>query len=381
MPSSGQKSFQTTPIKMVSHNHLRTEDEGGETAFIKAREMGISLIRYDFRYRQLATAEHGWQWDTSETNRWNDLLDPSLRWTKKYGMRTLVNLLAYSAPSHSMKAMNERWTEHWAALPGSKRKPRTLNGRECALFSAWAEGNGVDLDTPGPKAFTEALLDRLAEGQERNDYDIVGFCILNEPNTKWPGEPNWRSLEIPGNPDGWSTYSTASYCRDMCRWVKAHIEGHHRDTLGHTVNVVNLYSYRDHWRDANWRRVAADPALDVLGIDIYWDQLWGVFARGRPAAMRAISEEHGKDWWLVETAGADNPAWARKNPSCRRIKEVSDLCTSNGAKVLGYYRMWGDYGWPWNYGSAYNVYEEPGDDPTSRTDRRGNRYWENIRDI
>ena len=155
----------------------------------------------------------------------------------------------------------------------------------------------------------------------------------------------------------------------------------HAGTLGHTVNVVNLYSYRGHWRAPRWKEVAADPNVDVLGIDIYWDQLLGLFARGVPEAMREVSEEHGKPWWLVETAGADNPGWLWKRPSCDAVTEFSQQCATNGAEVLGYYRSWGDYGGPFNYGGAYNIFTEPGREPRARTDGRGNPYWETIRDI
>ncbi len=366
------------PLKMVSHNVLRTEDEGGETAFVKAKEMGISIVRMDIRYRQMATSD-GWQWDAGEGNRWNDLLEPSLRWTREHGMRTLVNLIAYQVPSHSLAVMNRAWQDHVEAASG--RRPGKLSSRDCALWAGWAAGNGVDPGAPSPRDYTEALLDMLAQGQASGDHDIMGFCILNEPNTRWPGEANWRDLEIPEEGGGRTTYSTASLCQDMCGWVKDHIDAHHAGTLGHTVNVVNLYSYRRHWRDESWDRVARDPNVDVLGIDIYWDQLFGFFARGMPEAMRSLSERYGKEWWLVETAGADNPGWLWKRPSCRQVRECNDLCTANGARVLGYYRLWGDYRWPWNYGSAYNIFTDPGGDPTPRTDGRGDPYWETIRDI
>jgi hypothetical protein len=362
-------------LKLISHNHLLSQVDGGETAFIKAKEMGVSIVRYDFRWHQLAT-EAGWQWDTSDSNRWNDLLEPSLGWTKEHGMRTLVNLLAYSVPPGTIGGMNEAWRDHWASH--GRSRPRELGERDCALWAAWADGHGVDL--PSPREYTEALLDRLATGQAAGDFDIVGLCVLNEPNTKWPGEPNWRRLRIPGDDGAMSTYSTASYCRDMCRWVKEHVGAEHQDSLGHTVTVVNPYSYRGHWMDHSWRRVAADPNVDVLGIDIYWDQLFGLFAWGRPEAMRSVAEEHGKPWWLVETAGAHSPAWWRR-PSCRKIEKVTDLCMRSGASVIGYYRLWGDYTGRSNYGAAYNILTDPGPDPTPNTDRRGNPYWETIRDI
>jgi hypothetical protein len=353
---------------MVSHNHLRTEAEGGETAFVKAAEMGVSLVRYDFRYRRMATAGGGWQWDTTEANRWNDLLAPALRWTKEHGMRTLVNLLAYSPPAHSMAELNERWQEHWGTSS-------TLDTRDAALWAAWADGHGIDV--PSPREYTEALIDRLAEGQDAGDWDIAGFCVLNEPNTKWPGEPNWRRLKMGSG----EIYSTADYCSDMLGWVKGHIEREHGGTLSHTVTVVNLYSYRGHWRDRSWRRVAASPNLDVLGIDIYWDHLLGAFAWGRPGAMAAISREHGKPWWLVETAGADGPGRLWRRPSCRRIRAVSDLCRTNGARVLGYYRLWGDPPGLLDFAGAYNILTDPSGEPTPRTDGRGERYWETIRDL
>jgi hypothetical protein len=345
------------PLKMISHNGLRTEAEGGETAFMRAREMGISIVRFDFRYHQLATPGGGWLWDTDESNRWTDLLEPSLRWTKEHGMRTLVNLLAYKVPAHSMAPLNEAWKAH--------RGKRRLRDRDTALWAAWAAGNGIDVGAPTPKDYTEALIDRLAEGQERGEWDIAGFCVLNEPNTRWPAEPNWRRLKIPEGPRSYTTYTTANFCSDLCDWVSGHIDRRYRDAMGH---------------NARWREVAANPNLDVLGIDIYWDQLWGLFARGRPEAMGDLSREHGKDWWLVETAGADGPGWFT-NPSCHWVREYSDRCRATGARVLGYYRLWGDYGWPWNFSKGYNIFTDPGNSPTASTDGRGDRYWETIRDI
>jgi hypothetical protein len=258
-------------------------------------------------------------------------------------------------------------------------RPKELNDRECAIWAAWANGYGIDV--PSCRDFIEALIDKLAEGQERGDYDIAGFCVLNEPNTKWPGEPNWRALEMPIGPGKTVVENTAGYCNDMCNLVKGHIEANHRDALGDTVTVVNLYSYRDHWIDDDWRLVAENPNLDVLGIDVYWDQLWGLYARGVPEEMRRVSEEHGKDWWLVETAGADGPGQLTKNPSCRRMREHMAECGKNGARVLGFYRLWGDYRGELAYGSAYNVFTEPGTRPSPRTDCRGERYWECIRDL
>ena len=149
-----------TTLKMISHNTLLTADEGGEAAFIKAREMGISIVRIDIRYSQMATPG-GWQWETGEPNRWNDLLDPSLRWTKEHGMRTLVNLIAYQAPLHSLVDMKKAWKKHCVA---AGRRPRVLDHRDLALWAGWAAGNGVDIDTPSPRDYTRTLLDRLAEG-------------------------------------------------------------------------------------------------------------------------------------------------------------------------------------------------------------------------
>ena len=355
------------PLKMVSHNVLLTEAEGGETAFARAEGMGIDIVRYDFRYHRLTTPD-GWQWETTSANRWNDLLEPSLRWTRAHGMRTLVNLLTYKVPPHSREAMNATWHEHTGRGP--------LDERDCALWASWASGHGVDPGGPSPRDFAEALVDRLAFGQASGEYDIAGFCVLNEPNTRWPGEDNWRSIPVEGG------YTTADHCLDLLGWVKGRIASEHEVTLGHAVTVVNPYSYRRHWRDPAWMRVARSPHLDVLGIDIYWDQFFGVFAWRRPEAMARLSEELGKPWWLVETAGASGRGRLWKDPSCRRVRKVSGRCRANGAQVLGYYRLWGEPGGGlFDYSGAYNIFTNPGPDPVASTDGSGERYWETLRDI
>ena len=357
------------PVKMVSHNNLLNADEGGETAFIKAAEMGISLVRFDFRWHQLTTDE-GWMWDSPGPNRWTEVLEPSLRWTKEHGMRTLVNLLTYKPRSESLEAMNTAWEAH----SGSRR---TLDARHSALWAAWAAKHGVDPGAPSPRDFAEALVDKLAEGQASEDWAIEGFCVLNEPNTCWPAEWNWKKLKIgPGE-----VYTTADHCSDLCDWVKARARTAHGGALDQAVTVINLHSYRRHWKAQAWRSVAANPNLDRLGIDIYWDQIWGLFAWGKPRAMRAVAEEHGKQWWLVETAGADGPGLLLRNPSCWKVRKVTEQCRAEGAKVLGYYRLWGDVPGPLDFSSAYCILTNPGNAPVPREDGRGERFCETIRDL
>ncbi|NIP36826.1 MAG: hypothetical protein GWN18_17810, partial [Thermoplasmata archaeon] len=50
------------PLKLVSHNVLLDEADGGRVAFERAVDMGISMVRYDFRWRELDTGG-GWAWD------------------------------------------------------------------------------------------------------------------------------------------------------------------------------------------------------------------------------------------------------------------------------------------------------------------------------
>jgi len=355
---------QAGPIKMISHNVLRTAAEDGETALIKAKEMGISIVRIDMRWNHLYK-DGDWIWNHPEPNTWTDLLEPALKWTKRHEMRTLINLLAFKAPSDSMVRLNDRWKHHSGWF--------RLNERKAALWAAWATGQGIDLGVPSPKDFTEALMGKLAAGQRQGDYDIKGFCILNEPNTRWPAEANWKKLRRGFQ----EIYNTADYCSDLCDWVK----GYTGTALAHTKNVINLYPFMGHWKSDRWSQVARNPNLDFLGIDIYWDQWSGLMARGVPEAMGEVSRDVGKPWWLVETAGADGPGMFMKAPSCQKIREYSGQCVDNGAELLGYYRLWGDYEGIFGYGSAYNVFTDPGDNPAARTDGRGNRYWENIRDL
>jgi hypothetical protein len=319
--------------------------------------MGVSYIRYDFRWRRLST-ENGWLWNIAGPNRWNDLLEPSLKWTKQHGMRTLVNLLAYKPPRHARTALNAAWQQHSGQGP--------LDDRDLALWAAWAAGNGIALGVPSPKDYAEALVDALVAAQAAGEADIVGFCILNEPNTMSPAE---------------TTYTTADYCNDLLNWVKRHIRDHHAATLGHTKTVVNLYPFLRTWRGRHWRPVAENPNLDVLGIDIYWDQWMGLMAWGVPWVMGRTARRFGKDWWLVETAGANGPWRYWKDPSCRRIERCSRRCLRNGVKVLGYYRLWGDFGGNLAYAGAYNIHTDPGTNPTPQVDGRGESYWKTIRDL
>ena len=359
------------PLKLVSHNHLVPEAEGGETAFAKAAAMGASLVRYDFRFHQLVAEDGRWQWDAGTGRRWCELLEPSLRWTKAHGMRTLVNLLPYQPPKEFARVVKGAWRQR-------RQGAGDIDDRDAALFSAWAAGRGIDLGVPSPKDFTEALVDRLARGQADGDWDVAGFCVLNEPNTRWPGEPNWRRLRVgPGE-----VYTTADYCADLLSWVKARIRERHQDALGHAITVVNLYSYMGHWWSRPWRDVAASPDLDVLGIDIYWDQLFGIFAWFKPWSMARLSARHGKPWWLVETAGARGRGRVWKDPSCRRIARVSGRCRERGAAVLGFYRLWGLPGSGLlDYSGAYRIFDDPGPAPTPTVDGRGEVYWENVRGI
>ncbi|NIP36458.1 MAG: hypothetical protein GWN18_16005, partial [Thermoplasmata archaeon] len=127
--------------------------------------------------------------------------------------------------------------------------------------------------------------------------------------------------------------------------------------------------------------LADDPNLDVLGIDIYWDQWLGLFSICMPWRMGRLSREVGKPWWLVETAGAYGLGGIIKTPSCRKVRRNAERCRRHGAQVLGFYRLWGDYGGLLDPASDYNIFTEPGNAPVETKDGRGRVYWRTIRDL
>ena len=156
--------------KMISHNVLLSETEGGKTALVKAKDMGISIVRIDMRWSHLYK-NGDWLWNSPGPNTWTESLEPTLKWTKEEGMQTLINLLAFKAPSDSMDKLRNTWKANSGLWH--------LNERKAALWAAYAAGQGIALGTPTPRDFTEALMAKLDAGQQAGEYDIKGFCILN----------------------------------------------------------------------------------------------------------------------------------------------------------------------------------------------------------
>jgi len=358
------------PLKMVSHNHLLKAAEGGKKALDRAASMGIDLVRIDMRWSWMC--ENGtYLFNQPAPNRWHDYVEPTLRWTKEHGMRTLVNLLAFKAPPRAhLHALNAAWRSFSGGVE--------LDERDAALWSAWAAANGVPAGAPTQKDYVEALVDHLAAGQAAGHWDIAGFCVLNEPNTYWPAEDNWRRLRV----RGLEWYGTPDHCRDLMGWLKDRIRADPQHPLRHVKTVVNLYSHGLHWRHPAWKRVAEDPNLDALGIDIYWDQFFGLFAFGKPRAMQRLSARYNKPWWVVETGGATGRGRFWKDPSCARIRRTSRQCIDRGVDVLGYYRLWGKPGQGlFDYSGSYNIYVKPGQAPEPTKDGHGEEYYLTIQGI
>ncbi len=95
-------------------------------------------------------------------------------------------------------------------------------------------------------------------------------------------------------------------------------------------------------------------------------------------------DAYGKDWWIVETEGGSGPyGWNTGSPwpSVGVIAEIARYADSHDAKVIGFYRLWGTFGGAFSYDEAYNIYVNPGNNPTPTRDADGQLYWTNIRDL
>ena len=103
--------------------------------------------------------------------------------------------------------------------------------------------------------------------------------------------------------------------------------------------------------------------------------------------MRRLSEEYNKPWWVVEMEGAPSPTrWPGREghsgvPDVDMCKRWAEECRRYGAKVVGFYRLWGVYEPKVTaFDSAYNIYQDPGDDP-KETIVDGESYAAMIRDL
>ena len=417
-PASSGTTAERHPRKMLTHNHLLKRGEGLEAAFPLAQAMGVDHLRYDFDWRNLETDRPGrWLWDVDDgqPNKWRDSLDPALACTRGAGMSTLAVTKCSICPDHRFRELRDsydaRWGQHEGTTTWAWWRRRVRTEKEAALWAAWREKRG-EIDN-GPFKFLELLLDRLAEGVEAGRYDIVGFNVENEPNVDdMPHRDNFVEIDVPvgtrqgsvlrhmWSPSRWGrregelidtretvfeTYTTADFIMDMLSVIKRRCSGDPR--LMDAVTVVNLHSYDRHWDGRTWRAVGlGNPDLDVLGIDIYRTHLWTGSIRDK-RRMKSLSAEYGKPWWVVEMEGAPSPTrWPGRAghssvPSVDECREWAEECERYGAKVVGFYRLWGDYEPSVTaFDSAYNIYQNPGDD-AKETVVDGKSYAAMIRDL
>jgi len=390
------------PKKLLTHNHLLRTGEGLEKAFELAQGMGIDYIRTDVEWQKLEFREGPWAWSPGCIDPiWPDTLHPALCSAKDHGLSTLVVLKVSSCPGFRRPTLEEsyrrRWDDYEATTPWWRLRPSLGDRKHAALWAAWAEKRGV-LGTGGPFKFIDELLKVLSQGVADGKYSIVGFNVENEPNVdNMPHQDIFKRLMIPTGVEGegrrrrtaFTTHTTADLIKDVLHHIKTRIaaDSDLRARLGGTKTVVNLHSYDRHWDKRTWRDVGlGNPDLDVLGIDIYPTHFGTGSVRDK-RAMRRLSAEYGKPWWVVEMEGAPAPRlwpWQRVHsgrPTVDKCRDWAVECADHGAEVVGFYRLWGtydkDYG---SYDKAYNIYQDPGPNPRE-TVVKGKSYAAMIRDL
>jgi hypothetical protein len=325
----------------------------------------------------------------------------------------MVTLLAYECPEYLQDDINDWWDDYWDEFPWWVQLlqfPGNLGRVKASLFVAYGDlfDLGQDFNLYSPQRYAHELVQELDGGVGQGHYDIRSFCILNEPNTisinGWP-EDRFRLLVIPYD-NGWVyktitvvvhgwfhdwsytasvrvheilfvTYSTVNLCSDLLFEVQ-----HTIDTDCNNLNdvdlVVNLFSYAKGWLNPLWVGLSIHPDLDVLGIDLYWNQPHCTVTPMALSALETLSIATGHEWWVVEMPGAENPG--RVLPMAVHVFILARWFRLMGATVTGHYRLWGPV--PpvgINYGAAYNIWEmddEDDDTPTAAVDNTNEIFWQ-----
>jgi len=304
------------PLKMISHNHLENIPNGGLVALQKADDMDIDYVRMDFPWYKLYKEINGvptYLWDADnelfdfDDNWWYDYLDYNMLCTQSYDMDTLVISKCDKPPKwlyiEYKDLFDEQWNRYKQYMPDDKKnkKPR-MTEREMALFASWHEQYGtLSFDYFGPHYFLETMIEKISEQVEDERWNVVGFQVENEPNLNmWP-KNFFTKIDIPtgahrevtyewirywdyyyGRFESYrvrvyhweilfTTYSTSKYITDMLSTIKD--ETRSDIYLDHTKTVVNLYVMWDAWQDKPWLQLANNQNLDILGADVYYDQL------------------------------------------------------------------------------------------------------------
>jgi hypothetical protein len=412
--------------KLLTNNKIKNTPTL-EYGLSLASVMNVKIIRNDFNWNDLYTNRPGtylWLVNDGKYNIWKQELVPEMIGTDNLNMGTLVTIKCTECPGWKYDTYHDGYLDHWDEYSQwtswydelSSIWLDMLNQR-AALWTSWSYIHENMGQFTGQYAYIYPLLRQLNDKigiNEALDYSIRGFCIENEPNIWQPYAQNHATILIPSGTqstcywkwvwvwDGWhsgpkylpqfsykatfTTYSTEDMVLDELVFIKNKILNDPLlPNLRGCKTVVNLHSFGDNWESKAWEKVRKSSSLDILGIDLYrtHGESWAGICSDIQK-VKYLADQQGKQWWIVETEGASGPShyWGAqfRSPTCEEIVQVGDEARTQGVKVIGFYKLWGDYSGPTGYDKAYNIYQNPSMNPTASTDKNGHFYYVNIRD-
>ena len=422
--SNNESSKSTDGItvpKLVTHNYPLPAPNG-EIAFHKAQDMGMDQIRMDYDWDDHYLYDSSYSWNlyndpnNPTDNRWYDISKPNLKWCESHGFSTLAVVKCQPCPGASYNRLRDSYEDYWLDYcehlssnpppikwvdwsPDMKKSLATL-------WACWAFENNI-LFTGTPQHYISSLLSQFHTGINSGEFEISGYNIENEPNVVRPGRDNYVSIDIPtGTKSGigvalcwvlknngeyslkfkvgrlkWATFTTYSTCDQVnseARYLKNWLSYHNE--MKQVSIVVNLHSWGHDWKKQCWKELAKSNTINVIGIDTYRThlELW-IDLKHDMVDMYNLHIDVNKPWWIVETEGADSPSDSSKNPSVEKIRQTVNYANDQGVHLIGFYRLWGNSNG--DHDSAYNIYTNPGNNPTPRIDDDGRYYWEGLRDL
>jgi hypothetical protein len=408
----------TTP-KMLSHNVLLPAPNG-QVAFQKASAMNINSVRYDFSWNALEkNGVYSWNAyndpNKPDDNLWYDILDPTLKWTKQYSMSTVAVIKCNGIPGDKYNYLRSwyenAWFNYCKDLSSNPPPPGWGSNtylQKSALWADWLYWNGL-LSSGCAYNYIDALLDKFHTGLNTVPpiYNIKAYNIENEPNVWQPWCLNYNSIIYPTGTNtyvGWklcwaynhgyylkfrvgiiceavfTTYTTADLVSGEASHIRWYINQHNE--MKNAKILVNLHGFGFDWSKECWKEIAHSSNVDALGIDLYrthYELYANIITDMEKIAHLAWSFTPHKEWWLVETEGADGITQLG-TPKCAEINGLTSWAKAYAVSMLGYYRLWGTASGG-DYNKAYNIYTNPGANPTARKDADNKYYWECIRDI
>lgn len=399
--------------KLINHNRMLgwTEAQEGWEANDLAADAEIEQLRIEFFWHRMdldPTIGERWAWEEG-TNNW-DVMDKNMGYAKQYGQSNMLTLNTWECPQYFFDDLDDLWDDYWEDFPWWIRvcKPWFFTRNRATLFASFGDfyDLGNEYEDHSPQNFVNELLKKVDSGQGTK-YNIRSLCMLNEPNTIGAGvffeehfqillcpfDNGWVTRTITVTVDLWfgtitRTVSIRTHEILLIPWTTINLIDtlltEAQDTIDDDcINlndvrlVVNLFSWMEGWYNPIWLVLARHQDLDVLGIDLYWDQPHCVVDYGDIDDLDTLATTVlGKEWWVVEMPGGENPIG--KRPFAVFIWWFANDFQDLGANVVGFYRLWGIEDNIIDYGGAYNTWEKDNVDdntPTARQDDIGCTFW------